>query len=242
MPSPQRSESPIDERPAMPAPHQRHPTRNLQAFRQPIHDDQNRMFAYELLARRGDGPLPLSFSQIAPEFSCKEDWYTLDSLMLCTATRAAAKGDRVFFNLSNDTLLTPHLLSAFLTQMEAANALLPAGGELVAEIHEDFVVDEQFLRHVLDAIRSTGTKVAMDDHLGRPECFRKAGAYPWDYIKLDISARHHGCPLATFERLRASQACTIIEGVETLEAFTRWRTQGAALFQGFYLGIPHHHP
>jgi EAL and modified HD-GYP domain-containing signal transduction protein len=184
--------------------------------RQPILDERQRLYGYEVLHR----PLPLAAST-----SQDPDVATATvsvNAVLDIGLDTLAGNAQVFFNV------TRHVLADKLYQF------LPPE-RVVLEILEDFHVDDGLLRDIAEA-KQLGYRIALDDFvLSGPTA---ALAPLADVIKVEVPAldeeglRHHARELARPGLL------LLAEKVETREIQRCCLDAGYDLFQGYYFARP----
>jgi c-di-GMP-related signal transduction protein len=184
--------------------------------RQPILDDQIKVFGYELLSRGGahhnfwEGPSDHASARV------------LDDALLSVGLEALTGGRTAFLNLSEAILLS-----------DAATLLPPHG--LVLELVETIRADSE----TIEACRSLhrrGYTVALDDF--EPGSDAEAFLPFAKYVKLDLLAIPPAelAPLA--ERLLPRGLRLVAEKVETVDAFDLAKAAGCSFFQGYFFCRP----
>lgn len=126
----------------------------------------------------------------------------------------------------------------------AANGLGP--GVLELEITESVALlpDARTLA-TLRRLRESGVRVAIDDFGMGHASLRYLRQFPVDVLKLDRSLTMdspngvNGHIIASIVNLSARMGYTlVVEGVETLEQYLRFRAMGCTVFQGLYFSRP----
>jgi len=126
----------------------------------------------------------------------------------------------------------------------AANGLGP--GVLELEITESVALlpDARTLA-TLRRLRESGVRVAIDDFGMGHASLRYLREFPVDVLKLDRSLTMdspngvNGHIIASIVNLSAKMGYTlVVEGVETLEQYQRFRAMGCTVFQGFHFSRP----
>ncbi|GAB6177244.1 HDOD domain-containing protein [Desulfobaculum senezii] len=186
--------------------------------RQPIFDQDQKVFGYELLFR--------SSGDATGAFVTDSDMATTkviaDGFLLAYA--GMEEGQRALINFPKKLLLE-----------DAAYALPP--DIAIVEILEDVSPDADVLEAVA-AIKEAGFMLAMDDYMGEPELepFLKYV----DIIKVDILGLDSDPQRIreTVDKLKSYDCTLLAEKVEDVETFEVTRKLGFSLFQGFFFSKP----
>ncbi len=159
-------------------------------------------------------------------------------------TQSGAQGD-LFLNISGR-----HLISIAGGHGRTFETLLKHCGlkptQIVLEILESGVDDQQHLTEAINAYRSRGFRVAIDDFGSQHSNFDRLWMLSPDIVKLDRSLIVQATANTRVRRilpklieiihdLGAQVAC---EGIETAEQHALARDAGADLLQGFYYAMP----
>lgn len=177
-------------------------------------------------------------------------WLTVDLAALWTALRLDARARHscppyVFVNVSARVLSTPEHFSSYLEYV-ADTTIRLQHSTLVVEIDEHWVADTAELRSAVARLHRAGALVAMDDHRGETEDIAREQDIPWQFIKIDASRRHLGCPLETlrgmiqrFSSANDSRPIIVIECVEDLAEVHGFLAQyPEVLIQGYCYSRP----
>jgi EAL and modified HD-GYP domain-containing signal transduction protein len=190
----------------------------VQAFmaRQPIFDDQLKVYAYELLSRSGmnnffDGDdLDKAASKVISDSSMLLDFNTLTS------------GKRAFLNVTRDVLI------------EGWAELFPRDS-LVIEILETVEPDAELIS-ACRRLRDAGYTLALDDFEYREELeplVELANIIKVDYLQTDADYRKK-----VAERYGPRGIRMLAEKVENREMLQEARGCGYSMFQGFFFAKP----
>lgn len=184
--------------------------------RQPILDQKQRVFAYELLFRRGTDNF---FGSLDGDQATSQ---VMSSSMLLFGANSITAGARAFINFTRRLLV------------EGYANLLPNKWTVV-EILETVEPDAE----VLEACRELGKrgfKLALDDFVYRPE-YDDLLHYA-NIIKVDFIASGPEERRRLAEKLLPMRKILLAEKVETLEEFQEAKDLGYHLFQGFFFSRP----
>jgi EAL and modified HD-GYP domain-containing signal transduction protein len=184
--------------------------------RQPILDDQAKVFGYELLSRGGphhtfwEGPSDHASARV------------LDDALLSVGLESLTGGRTAFLNLSEAILLS-----------DAATLLPPE--KLVLELVETIRADAE----TIEACRSLhrrGYTVALDDF----EAGSDAEAFlPFaKFVKIDVLATPPDQLESLAKRLLPLGLRLVAEKVETIETFDFAKAAGYTFFQGYFFCKP----
>ncbi len=219
-------------------------------FQRIVHaGDTSRVFAHEALLRgrgRNGEPLePLSILQQAREAGLL---HQLDmAACRCAIREAASLGASVtvFVNFS------PAMMDDAESCLRATTAAIQAAGlepqRFVFEVIEaDRIEDAAHLKHVLDAFRRDGYRVALDDLGAGWSTLNLVHTLRPDFIKLDrelIREVHedHVKDLIASKLLEIGRGLgirTIVEGVEKPQELAWARERGADYVQGYLIARP----
>lgn len=184
--------------------------------RQPILDRTGKLYAYELLHRRGDH-----------DHATDDDGDRMSSDMLLNAAlevgiKKINAACPVFINVTRNILLNGGLDS------------LPSE-RMGLEVLETVSVDEPLLLR-LKTLRAHGFKIALDDYVYSPE--RAALIEHADIIKLDVLAMDDAMLERHVRLLRNRGVRLLAEKVETRAMHARTLDLGFDLFQGYFFARP----
>jgi EAL and modified HD-GYP domain-containing signal transduction protein len=184
--------------------------------RQPILDNGQRVFGYELLYRDCESAIACT----APSDTASAR--VLTDSVLNLGLEALTGGHKAFVNLSRSLLIGD------------AGTLLPPSG-VVVELLEDIEADPE----VIDACRelkSAGYALALDDFTPGSGAER---LLPYvKYVKLDVLATAPEVRAALARRLLPRGIRLLAEKVETREMFAATEAEGYTLFQGYFFCRP----
>ena len=184
--------------------------------RQPILDDQTKVYGYELLSRGAahhtfwEGPSDHASARV------------LDDALLSVGLESLTNGRTAFLNVSEAILLS-----------DAATLLPPAG--LVLELVETIRADAETIE-ACRSLKQRGYTVALDDF--EPGSDAEAFLPFARFVKLDILATPADQLEPVARRLKALGVQLVAEKVETLEAFEVAKTAGCSYFQGYFFCRP----
>jgi len=215
-------------------------------YLQPIVDlRKNRITQWECLLRleeEGEVIPPAHFLPQAERLGLIQE---IDVWMFRKAIRLAARrGQKLHVNLSGKTLNDEQTMATLAGELEASPEAFPL---LVVEITETVtVVDMAQLVRYLEALRSRGCQIALDDFgIGFASLYYLYHL-PVDYLKIDASfvrklttdpqVRHIVRAIAGLAR--GLGRATIAEGVEDQDTLDTVRSLGVDFAQGFYIGRP----
>ena len=191
--------------------------------RQPIFDDDENFYAFELLYRDKDPSHALfddadkATSSLIGNYCGNRDQH---------ADKREAK---VFINLTRNILLSDNFFP-----MEANN--------MVIEILEDILVDDELVERII-SLRTEGYQFALDDYEFSDKFDRLLPLM--DYIKVELlpfSEENLTKRMAEFESLQLSQLkrrpALLAEKVESQASYDLCKRLGFDLFQGYFLERP----
>lgn len=185
--------------------------------RQPILDQNQRLFAYELLFRNGHVGFAESGDSV--QMTATVIINTFNEL----GVEAALSGRRGFINVDESFLFSDSL--EFLPPRSIVLEILetvPPSAEVIARCHE---------------LRTAGYTLALDDvtqiHPGHEPLLALA-----DIIKVDIAPLDNDQIAHLAAELRPLRKHLLAEKVETRECMEFCKKQGFTLFQGYYFARP----
>ena len=191
--------------------------------RQPIFDDKNNFYAFELLYRDKD-PRHALF-----EDADKATSSLIDNYCGQITQQTEQAYSKVFINLTRNLLLSDSFYP-----MEPNN--------IVIEILEDILVDDQLVERII-SLRAEGYQFALDDYefCSKFDCLLPL----MDYIKVELlpfSEENLTQKMAEFESLQLSQLkkrpTLLAEKVESQASYDLCKRLGFDLFQGYFLEKP----
>jgi EAL domain-containing protein (putative c-di-GMP-specific phosphodiesterase class I) len=208
---------------------------------------ERRVIGYEALTRMPNRqfPTPESLFKIAYENGAL---WAVERLCRRRALENAPEitaGQRLFLNIEPDSFNDPELRNdEFLGQLERAG-LEPS--RLVLELTEHAAVkDFAAMRRTLDAVRSVGFQLAMDDVGSGYAGLQAIAEIQPDYLKVDMSLVRnlHRDPIKrelieTIRRFSDSTGITLVaEGVESAEELETLALVGVRCAQGYLFAKP----
>jgi EAL and modified HD-GYP domain-containing signal transduction protein len=184
--------------------------------RQPIFDQQQRVYAYELLYRSGQQ----NFCTAADLNDASRKVIANSGLLLSTIN--ITDGKKAFINVTRDILLdeTIELLPRDLTVVELLETIEPEA-EVIAACRK---------------LRDAGYQLALDDFIwdARFEPLIELA----DIIKVDFLLTRGENRLKLSEQLQGKQKILLAEKVETPEEYQEGIRLGYSLFQGYFFCKP----
>jgi c-di-GMP-related signal transduction protein len=191
-------------------------TTDIFVARQPIFDDRQRVFAYELLFRSG----PENFFTPGRSPELQTSHVISNGMFIGLAVLTDSKP--AFVNFSREALVG-----------DLALALPPK--EIVVEILESVVADEETLA-ACRRLKKAGYRLALDDFVDVPE---RAALVPFaDFIKVDVRATPPEAGAAVARRYKTADVRIVAEKVESREEMQAARTHGFDYFQGYFFSRP----
>jgi len=193
-------------------------TETVHVARQPILDQRQKVFGYELLHRasasattcEGDAPAGFASARV------------IGDALLAVGLETLTDGHWAFLNLDADSLLS-----------DAATVLAP--DQVVLELLEHVPVTPEVVDAVI-SLSERGYAIALDDFVpGSPAEVLLPFAR---FVKLDVLALDPVAIRDTAQRALTQGVTVIAEKVETHEAFEMARAAGCSLFQGYYFSRP----
>ena len=213
---------------------------------QPIIDLQSRkLVAHELLLRMidRDGAViaPGRFLPAAEQFGLIVD---IDRWVLTQAVKLAARGSRVYFNISGKSLGSPELIA----DLEGALRNTGAAPELlVCEITETALAnDEAVAEAFVHELRELGCDIALDDFGIGYGGFAYLKRLPITILKIDIqfvrdlpeNSQNQHVVKAIVTLAQGFGRQTVAEGVENEATLALLQELGVDYAQGFAIGRP----
>lgn len=185
--------------------------------RQPILNQHQQIIGYELLFRHSAG---------AQSAVITDDLKASTRVLVNTVAEMGTQwvlGDKfAFINVNEEQLHSDllHLLTPERTVLEVLETVKPS----------------EAVTRQLQALRTYGFKIALDDYVHTPENAMLLRCT--DYLKYDVLAQglNHCAPLLA--QLRARGIKTLAEKVESHEEFIACKQMGFDMFQGYYFAKP----
>ena len=184
--------------------------------RQPILDEHNRVFGYELLYRAGasatqcSGPVEQASAKV------------LNDAILGVGLDTLAAGKLAFMNVSRKVLLT-----------DAATIIPPTG--TVIELLEDIAADDEVVA-ACKSLHARGYAIALDDFVPGSDAEM---LLPYaKFVKMDVIATSPDDLSNAVTRLLGRGLRIVAEKVETATAHDDARAMGCTLFQGYHFCRP----
>ena len=184
--------------------------------RQPIFDNYNRTYGYELLFRTGADKTMADVTD--------QDYATL-----CVATSGFIKSQesldqskKIFINFTANLIMD-----------QAPRGLPP--GVTVIEILEDIVPTPELIEEII-ALKEDGYIIAVDDFEGGD--MQAAFLDIADVIKVDILNKSEEEIRAIYDKIADKKALKLAEKVDSREMLEFLKTLGFDLYQGFYFARP----
>lgn len=184
--------------------------------RQPVLDRQQKLFGYELLFRSAD-----VLSANVSDYSVASASVIVDALS-GFGFREVLGRHRGFINVDGEILMSDMI------------ELLPKE-QVVVELLEIIEMDAAVIERCRD-LKAKGFRLALDDH-------RYSAAYEplyeyVDVIKVDLLQYSAADLEETVRELKRLPVTLLAEKVETFEQFSRCRSLGFELFQGYFFALP----
>ena len=184
--------------------------------RQPILDEQQEVFAYELLYRSSwVNSFPTVDSNVATS-------RIITSAMLTFGLDRLADGRPAFINFDREMLVNGYA------------AMLP-NASVVVELLEDIEPDEEVLR-TCRKLKEKGYMLALDDCVSLDIEDRLLDLV--DIVKVDFQQASEAVQAGASRAFHRSGIRLLAEKVETSEDFRRARGMGYDLFQGYFFSKP----
>ncbi len=184
--------------------------------RQPIYDDHNRLFGYELLFRNADG---LSAEVFGGEKATSQ---VVVNLCASISVQFDTFQQPLFINITADFL--------------DSESFLPVSPEaVILELVHDTVVTDSLLLKLAE-LSKRGYRFALDGF--HPEKTDIA-LFPYlDHVKVDVSKLNYESLIESVDTLVQFPFELVAEKVETPEIYRQCKELGFKLFQGYYLARP----
>ena len=198
-------------------------SKNIYIAKQPILNEKNEIFGYELLFRASDedGKLKAIF----------QDELLATAKVLVNALNhfgmtSLVEDNLAFINIDQEFLLDPIVFS------------IPKE-RFVLEILEDMTVNEKTIARVRQ-LHELGYKLALDDvHCNNEFIERFTPIFPYlDVLKLDVSLIKENTLEKYLEGLKKYNFQLLAEKVETQEEYKLYKSYGCTLFQGYFFAKP----
>jgi EAL and modified HD-GYP domain-containing signal transduction protein len=184
--------------------------------RQPIFDEHQSVFGYELLFRSG---LDNVFRSSDPDQATSK--VLTDSLSLFSMATLTG-GKRGFINITRDILLKDYVF------------LIP-NEQIVVEVLETIRPDAEVIE-ACRRLKEGGYLLAMDDFV-YSEAYQPLVDLA-DFIKVDFLQTQDGERKGVMEKCRAKEVRFLAEKVENLKTFDEARKIGYSFFQGYFFSKP----
>ena len=184
--------------------------------RQPIFDEHQSVFGYELLFRSG---LDNVFRSSDPDQATSK--VLTDSLSLFSMATLTG-GKRGFINITRDILLKDYVF------------LIP-NEHIVVEVLETIRPDAEVIE-ACRRLKEGGYLLAMDDFV-YSEAYQPLVDLA-DFIKVDFLQTQDGERKGVMEKCRAKEVRFLAEKVENLKTFDEAREIGYSFFQGYFFSKP----
>jgi c-di-GMP-related signal transduction protein len=191
-------------------------TTDIFVARQPIFDDRQRVFAYELLFR--SGPENYFTPGRSPELQTSH--VISNGMFIGLAMLTDSKP--AFVNFARDALVG-----------DLAFALPPK--EIVVEVLESVVADKETIE-ACRRLKKAGYRLALDDFGDEPD---RAPLIEFaDYIKVDVRATPGEAGAAIARNYRSPDRKIVAEKVESREEMQSAKDHGFDFFQGYFFSRP----
>jgi c-di-GMP-related signal transduction protein len=192
------------------------PSTDIFMARQPIFDERQRVFAYELLFRSGTD----NFFTPGPNPDMPTSHVLSSGMFLGMAQLTDSKP--AFLNFSRAALVG-----------DFAFTLAPS--EVVIEVLETVEPDGEVVA-ACQRLKAAGYRLALDDFVNRPEYAPLVEIA--DFIKVDVLQTPPAERAALARRYRTATRAMLAEKVETREAVTEATAEGYQYFQGYFFSRP----
>ena len=215
---------------------------------QPIVDADEKIFAYEMLARfqNEDGSM-IYPNEIFPAAKTRGRLYALDRICRMTAVRYAAKltGEKAFINFIPTSIYSPEFCLRSTIALSEQLKINPKS--LVFEVVETEKVDDlEHLKKILAYYKEKGFDYALDDVGEGYSTIEMLADLKPKYMKLDMQFVQGIATDLTKQKIAGKflkkaleiSSVPLAEGIETRQDFDWLKQQGYQLFQGYYFGKP----
>ncbi|MFW5816017.1 MAG: EAL and HDOD domain-containing protein, partial [Wenzhouxiangella sp.] len=211
------TEYPAASLPGEPADAKDNPENLIYLARQPIFDDEQGIFGYELLFRDSRE----NRAHLDADGATATSKVMLNTMMELDLGRLV--GDRLaFFNLDRQFLL--------------AGTDLPFGSEHIGiEIMEDVPIEDDTVAAVAQ-LAMLGYTIALDNFSWKDDVERFLEHV--NLVKIDILQHDVMAQIDIIKRLKGQDVCMVAKSVETRAQFEQCRRLGFKYFQGFFLCRP----
>ncbi len=215
---------------------------------QPIVDTMSgQVFAYEALVRGIEGQ---SAGWVLAQVT-DENRYTFDQMCRVKAINLAAKlgladtGARLSINFMPRAVYSPAACLQ-LTLRTAEQTGFPIEKLIFEIVESEEVLDCAHLASIVNEYRRRGLQVALDDFGAGSSGLSLLASLPTDIIKLDMELTRNlprrASAIAIVKmmvELAKTLGCVLVaEGIETLEEYTKLRSCGITLMQGYLFAKP----
>ncbi|WP_298831390.1 EAL domain-containing protein [uncultured Planococcus sp.] len=215
---------------------------------QPIVDADEKIFAYEMLARfqNEDGSM-IYPNEIFPAAKTRGRLYALDRVCRMTAVRYAAvlKGENAFINFIPTSIYSPEFCLRSTIALSEQLGVNPKS--LVFEVVETEKVDDlDHLKRILAYYKEKGFDYALDDVGEGYSTIEMLADLKPQYMKLDMQFVQDVATDTAKQKIAENflkkalevGSVPLAEGIETRQDFDWLKQRGYQLFQGYYFGKP----
>ena len=215
---------------------------------QPIVDADEKIFAYEMLARfqNEDGSM-IYPNEIFPAAKTRGRLYALDRVCRMTAVRYAAvlKGEKAFINFIPTSIYSPEFCLRSTIALSEQLGVNPKS--LVFEVVETEKVDDlDHLKRILAYYKEKGFDYALDDVGEGYSTIEMLADLKPQYMKLDMQFVQDVATDTAKQKIAENflkkalevGSVPLAEGIETRQDFDWLKQRGYQLFQGYYFGKP----
>lgn len=219
---------------------------------QPIVNVEERVFAYELLARfpKEDGSM-IYPSEIFSAAKARGRLYALDRACRMIAVKHAAsiKEKKAFINFIPTSIYSPEFCLKSTTALAEELGINPV--QLVFEVVEtEKVADIEHLKKILAYYKAKGFEYALDDVGEGYSTMEMLADLKPKYMKLDMKyvqgvsedKMKQAVAQKFLEKALEVGSTPLAEGIEERVDFEWLKEQGYKLFQGYYFGKPEAKP
>lgn len=219
---------------------------------QPIVNVEERVFAYELLARfpKEDGSM-IYPSEIFSAAKARGRLYALDRACRMIAVKHAAsiKEKKAFINFIPTSIYSPEFCLKSTTALAEELGINPV--QLVFEVVEtEKVEDIEHLKKILAYYKAKGFEYALDDVGEGYSTMEMLADLKPKYMKLDMKyvqgvsedKMKQAVAQKFLEKALEVGSTPLAEGIEERVDFEWLKEQGYKLFQGYYFGKPEAKP
>lgn len=215
---------------------------------QPIVDADEKIFAYEMLARfqNEDGSM-IYPNEIFPAAKTRGRLYALDRVCRMTAVKyaAALKGEKAFINFIPTSIYSPEFCLRSTISLSQQLGVNPKS--LVFEVVETEKVDDlDHLKKILAYYKEKGFDYALDDVGEGYSTIEMLADLKPKYMKLDMQYVQNVATDTDKQKVAEKflkkaleiGSVPLAEGIETPQDFDWLKQRGYQLFQGYYFGKP----